>query len=91
MADLQVIGAGFGRTGTKSLWTALERLGFKTHHMSEVFDHPESLVLWERVASEGMTDELFEKLFADYQVCLPCAVMAVLCSLLDAGGGRRGV
>lgn len=32
---LQVIGAGFGRTGTTSLQAALERLGFgPCHHMS---------------------------------------------------------
>ncbi len=34
---LQVIGAGFGRTGTNSLKVALEQLGFwKCHHMREV-------------------------------------------------------
>ena len=34
---LQVIGAGFGRTGTTSLKTALEQIGFgPCHHMSEV-------------------------------------------------------
>ena len=34
---LKVIGAGFGRTGTLSLKTALEQLGFSPcHHMSEV-------------------------------------------------------
>jgi hypothetical protein len=33
---LEVIGAGFGRTGTASLYAALNRLGYKTHHMFEV-------------------------------------------------------
>ena len=34
---LKIIGAGFGRTGTLSLKTALEQLGFSPcHHMSEV-------------------------------------------------------
>jgi hypothetical protein len=37
---LEVIGAGFGRTGTLSLKTALERLGFPCHHMMEVFANP---------------------------------------------------
>ncbi|GFR52716.1 hypothetical protein Agub_g15265 [Astrephomene gubernaculifera] len=36
MSDVEVIGAGFGRTGTLSLYTALNRLGYKTHHMKEV-------------------------------------------------------
>ena len=30
--SIQVIGAGLGRTGTKSLQTALEILGYKTYH-----------------------------------------------------------
>ena len=35
---LQVIGAGFGRTGTLSMKAALEQLGYnKCHHMLEVF------------------------------------------------------
>ena len=37
---IQVIGAGFGRTGTKSLKSALEQLGFeKCYHMVEVNEH----------------------------------------------------
>jgi hypothetical protein len=38
---LEVIGAGFGRTGTLSLKTALEQLGFPCHHMMEVMANPE--------------------------------------------------
>ena len=35
--SLQIIGAGFGRTGTNSLKVALEQLGFsRCHHMKEV-------------------------------------------------------
>ena len=44
---LQVIGAGFGRTGTASLRAALVRLGFgPCDHMSENFAHPERFPLW---------------------------------------------
>jgi hypothetical protein len=44
---LQVIGSGLGRTGTLSTKLALEALGFgPTHHMVEVFMHPESVPLW---------------------------------------------
>ena len=40
--SLDVIGAGFGRTGTLSLKLALEELGFvKCHHMTEVFQNPD--------------------------------------------------
>jgi hypothetical protein len=37
--SLEIIGAGFGRTGTLSLKSALEELGFgPCHHMAEVID-----------------------------------------------------
>jgi hypothetical protein len=52
MDYLRVIGAGFGRTGTMSLHTALEILGYRTHHMKELFEHPESLSLWEELNYE---------------------------------------
>ena len=40
--SLEIIGAGFGRTGTNSLKLALEHLGFgPCHHMFEIRDHPE--------------------------------------------------
>src|ERR1700685_3430857 len=44
---LKVVGSGLGRTGTKSLQTALNILGLgPCHHMVEVFGHPESVPLW---------------------------------------------
>ena len=36
---MKIIGAGLGRTGTLSLYTALRQLGYKTHHMKEVIDN----------------------------------------------------
>jgi len=48
---LQVIGAGLGRTGTLTLKTALEMLGFgPCHHMTEVIAHPEQGAFWNRAA-----------------------------------------
>jgi hypothetical protein len=45
--SLEVIGAGYGRTGTMSLKLALERLGYvKCYHMMEVFGHPEHVPMW---------------------------------------------
>jgi len=45
--SLEVIGAGFGRTGTLSLKLALEQLGFsQCYHMIEVFGRPEHIPLW---------------------------------------------
>jgi hypothetical protein len=44
---LKVVGSGLGRTGTKSMQTALNMLGFgPCHHMVEVFAHPETMPLW---------------------------------------------
>lgn len=48
---VRVIGAGFGRTGTHTLKTALEALGFgPAYHMYEVFQHPEHATIWQAAA-----------------------------------------
>ena len=63
---LQVIGAGMPRTGTLSLKTALERLGFgPCHHMTEVFAHPEQWPLWDRIG-DGQEVE-WEDIFGPYR------------------------
>jgi sulfotransferase family protein len=47
VSDLEVIGAGFGRTGTLSVKVALETLGFgPCHHMTEITDHPAAMEGW---------------------------------------------
>ncbi len=62
---LHVIGSGLGRTGTKSLQTALNMLGVgPCHHMIEVFMHPETMSLWIE-AGHGRPD--WEAIFADYR------------------------
>ena len=44
---MKVIGAGFGRTGTASLQSALQELGFgPCYHMYEVFEHPQQADFW---------------------------------------------
>lgn len=48
---LEVIGAGYGRTGTESLRAALESLGFgPCHHMHVMRDHPEYFPVWQDFA-----------------------------------------
>ena len=48
---LEIIGPGFGRTGTNSLKIALEHLGFgPCHHMFEVRDNAEQLPTWQAAA-----------------------------------------
>lgn len=62
---LTVIGSGFGRTGTKSLKAALERLGFgPCHHMHEVMIRPETVPLWLDAFAGGDTD--WEQMFDGY-------------------------
>lgn len=53
---LEVIGAGFGRTGTASLKAALEILGYdKTHHMFEVMGSKEQMALWHAIGTKPDT------------------------------------
>src|ERR671916_717534 len=63
---IEVIGAGFGRTGTMSLKVALEELGFgPCYHMIELFGHPEHVPIWE-AASQGKSVD-WEELFSGYR------------------------
>ena len=62
---LQVIGSGFGRTGTRSLKQALELLGFgPCHHMEQVFENPTQVAFWQAIAGGETAD--WEKVFAGY-------------------------
>jgi Sulfotransferase domain len=71
---IEVLGAGFGRTGTMSLKVALEELGVgPCYHMIELFGHPEHVELWE-AASQGKAvnwDELFSgyRATTDWPAC----------------------
>lgn len=63
---LQVIGAGYGRTGTLSLKFALEQLGFdQCYHMMEVMKHPEHSQLWS--AAHGSGDVDWDAFMSGYQ------------------------
>lgn len=64
---LDIIGPGFGRTGTSSLKIALEHLGFgPVHHMFEVRDNPETqLPIWEAAAGGRLPD--WDAAFAGYR------------------------
>ena len=64
---LQLIGAGFGRTGTLSLKSAIERLGAgPCYHMLEVVRHPGHADTWLRAADGESVDwdALFENFAA---------------------------
>jgi hypothetical protein len=63
---LKIVGAGFGRTGTLSLKSALETLGFgPCYHMFEVVERPDHIAAWHRLAFGGPMD--WDLLFKDFQ------------------------
>lgn len=64
--SLEIIGSGFGRTGTASLKRALEKLGFgPCHHMEEVFAHPEQVPFWQAALAGQAVD--WDKVFRNYR------------------------
>lgn len=77
---LQIIGAGFGRTGTLSLKTALEQLGFPCYHMIECFPRgPDHWRLWENaMAGNPDWDAIFDGFAAtvDFPACTSYAALA---------------
>lgn len=63
---LEIIGPGFGRTGTASLKIALETLGFgPCHHMHEVFANPAQVAHWQALAAGLAVD--WDAAFAGYR------------------------
>jgi hypothetical protein len=66
IVTLEIIGSGFGRTGTLSLKGALEQLGFgPCHHMEEVFGHPEQVPYWQAIAAGRPVK--WDEVFAGYR------------------------
>jgi hypothetical protein len=66
---LSVIGAGFGRTGTRSLKAALEELGFgKCYHMVEVFKNPGHMNMWTEVIETGRSN--WASIFEGFQAVM---------------------
>jgi len=63
---LEVIGTGFGRTGTLSLKLALEQLGFgRCYHMIEVSQYPGHAALWSAAHAGESID--WDALYAGYR------------------------
>jgi hypothetical protein len=66
---LEVIGAGYGRTGTLSLKSALETLGYiKCHHMIEVINTPGAADQWLAAIEAPSVD--WDELFEGYMACV---------------------
>lgn len=67
--SLNVIGAGFGRTGTDSMRNALNTLGIgPTHHMTEVGKDPKRREHWLNIVDGAKPD--WDWLFNDYNACV---------------------
>jgi hypothetical protein len=78
---LKIVGSGLGRTGTKSMQTALNMLGFgPCHHMVEVFRQPETMALWIE-ASKGK--DVWDEIFKDYQSAVDYPTAAFWRQLAD--------
>jgi len=94
---LKVIGAGLGRTGTLSLCTALNQLGFPCYHMFEIFEkapHPPSspyskeneshLDFWHNVANgKAGTQYDWEQVFSKYAATVDYPACCVWRELLS--------
>lgn len=79
---LQVIGAGFGRTGTHSLGEALEKLGFgPCYNIPEVAKNPGHTEIWE-TAMDGKPID-WNLLFAEYKSSVEWPAVAFLPELLE--------
>lgn len=102
MSDLQVIGAGCGRTGTASLKKALEILGHPTYHMFEVVKNGHE-AKWEAALASPETAD-WEAIFAGFTatVDFPASVAypeliakypnaKVILSIRDAPGWAKSV
>jgi hypothetical protein len=78
---LEVIGVGYGRTGTLSLKTALERLGFgPCYHAVEFMRHPEHQAGWE-AAFRG--NPQWAEVFAGYRSTVDFPSTAFWRALVD--------
>ena len=71
---LKIIGAGFGRTGTASVYAALNQLGYPCYHMFEVLDNKDNkshLDFWRKVADSAPgTRQDWDQVFANYTAAL---------------------
>jgi hypothetical protein len=81
--SLEVIGTGFGRTGTDSMRRALEVLGFgPCHHISVLLRDPEQKRQWRAVAAGTPPD--WNRLLDGYQACVDWPSAAYWPQLVEA-------
>jgi len=85
---LKIIGAGFGRTGTLSTFTALNELGFPCYHMLEVLkneDNKSHLDFWRKVANSKPGEQHdWDQVFSRYTATVDNPACCVWKELLAA-------
>ncbi len=85
---LQIIGAGFGRTGTMSAYTALNQLGLRCYHMFEVIENKANkghLDFWNAVANAPAgSPHDWNRVFAGYAAAVDNPAACVWRELLVA-------
>jgi hypothetical protein len=86
--SLKIIGAGFGRTGTMSTYTALNELGYPCYHMAEVILNKENkthLDFWNRVANDPAGKQHnWDEVFEEYTAAVDNPSCCVWRELLEA-------
>src|SRR5262249_47655829 len=80
---MQVIGAGFGRTGTMSMQAALEILGYRCYHMKEVTEHDGHLAAWHELVA-GRADMNWQWVFKDFQATVDFPACSYYRELMQA-------
>jgi hypothetical protein len=81
---MKVIGAGFGRTGTSSLQSALEEiLGGKCYHMMTISRRPDHLKVWHDFALGKRPAMDWKWLFKDYVACVDFPVCMFYGELME--------
>jgi hypothetical protein len=85
---LRIIGAGFGRTGTMSTYTALRQLGFPCYHMIEVIQNKANgshLDFWRNVANAPVGNQHdWNQVFANYTAAVDFPASCVWRELMQA-------
>jgi len=87
---IQIIGAGYGRTGTMSSYVALNMLGFPCYHMVEAMgnkDNSTHLDFWLKVArlASGVQHD-WNEVFANHSATIDSPASCVWQELMVAKG-----
>lgn len=85
---LEIIGAGYGRTGTLSTSIALNELGFPCYHMTTLLSHPrrkQHFQFWYEVScSDEGSQHDWERVYADHRAAVDNPTCCVWQELAEA-------